>query len=464
MKFGSIHSVYFLGVGGIGMSALARWFKNQGKEVHGYDLTATPLTEQLSAEGIQIHYADDVALIPETVKAGRERVLVVLTPAIPGDHKEWAFFRDNGFDIKKRSEVLGIISQNRFTIAVAGTHGKTTTSSMIAHLLKSAGKPVEAFIGGITVNYNSNLLLSSHPDALLVAEADEFDRSFLRLHPDVAVITSADPDHLDIYGSADEMIKNYSAFAGQVNPSGSIFLQGKLQQTLTLPARKATVSTYGNGYDYKAENLRVENGNFCFDFVFPEGKISGLTLQVPGFHNVENMVAAIAVALSQGVTEEAIKEAVASYRGVKRRFEYVLKDDHHIFIDDYAHHPEEIRQFLLSVRELYPGKKLTAVFQPHLYSRTRDFAEGFAQSLSIADEVLLLPIYPAREKPIAGVSSEIIFSGIAPATAKRLLSKEELLAWAASNDPEVLLTIGAGDIDKMVKPLKDILKDKSYAK
>ena len=463
MKFANINIVYFLGIGGIGMSALARWFKNQGKEVYGYDLTATALTDQLLAEGIQVHFSDDVALIPTVAKENPEHVLVVLTPAIPKDHKEWAFFVDQGYTIKKRSEVLGIISHDRFTIAVAGTHGKTTTSSMIAHLLKAAGKPVEAFIGGITVNYNSNLLLSGDPNALLVVEADEFDRSFLRLHPNMAVITSADPDHLDIYGTADEMIKTYSAFAGQVNPSGNIFLQGKLQQTLTLPARKASVSTYGNGFSFRPENVHVDNGCFCFDLVFPQGKWEGLRLQVPGFHNVENMVAAIAVAMAQGLGEQAIRETVASYKGVKRRFEYIIRDGQHIFIDDYAHHPEEIRQFLLSVRELYPAKKLTAVFQPHLYSRTRDFADGFAESLSIADEVLLLPIYPAREKAIPGVLSEMIAERISHSK-KQTLSKEELLSWAGANDPEALLTIGAGDIDKMVKPLADILKQKSYAR
>lgn len=463
MKFANIHIVYFLGIGGIGMSALARWFKNQGKEVYGYDLTATALTDQLIAEGIQVHFSDDVALIPSAVKEKPGNVLVVLTPAIPKDHSEWAFFVEQGFTIKKRSEVLGIISHDRFTIAVAGTHGKTTTSSMIAHLLKAAGKPVEAFIGGITTNYNSNLLLSDDPNALLVVEADEFDRSFLRLHPDMAVITSADPDHLDIYGTADEMIKTYSAFAGQVNPSGNIFLQGKLQQTLTLPARKASVTTYGNGDSYRPENIHVDNGCFCFDLVFPLGKWEGLRLQVPGFHNVENMVAAIAVAMAQGIGEQAIREAVASYKGVKRRFEYVIRDGQHIFIDDYAHHPEEIRQFLMSVRALYPAKKLTAVFQPHLYSRTRDFADGFAESLSIADEVLLLPIYPAREKLIPGVLSEMIAERITHSN-KQTLSKEELLSWAGANDPEALLTIGAGDIDKMVKPLADILKQKSYAR
>lgn len=463
MKFDNIHIVYFLGIGGIGMSALARWFKNQGKAVYGYDLTPTALTDQLGAEGIDIHFSDDVNLIPASVKQKPENVLVVLTPAIPKDHSEWAFFRENGFDIKKRSEVLGTISQSRYTIAVAGTHGKTTTSSMIAHLLKSAGMPVEAFIGGITVNYGSNLLLSGDPQAVLVAEADEFDRSFLRLNPDVAVITSADPDHLDIYGSEDEMIKTYSAFAGQVNPSGNIFLQGKLQQTLTLPARRASVTTYGSGYMYSPENVHVQNGTFCFDLAGPQKKIEGLTLQVPGYHNVENMAAAIAVALLQGVGEAVVREGVASYRGVKRRFEYVLKDEQHVFIDDYAHHPEEIRQFLRSVRSLYPGKRLTAVFQPHLYSRTRDFAAGFSESLSLADEVLLLPVYPAREKPLPGVESEMLLANISH-DRKQVLSKKDLLSWAESNDPELLLTIGAGDIDKMVKPLADILKSKSYAR
>lgn len=461
-SFADIRYVYFLGIGGIGMSALARWFNNQGKKVSGYDLTATALTDQLKQEGIDVHFTDDVSLIPEDVRSNKANTLVVLTPAISSGHSEWAYFKTEGFDIGKRSEVLGIISQSKFTIAVAGTHGKTTTSSMVAHLLRSAGKPVEAFIGGITTNYNSNLLLSDDPQALLVAEADEFDRSFLRLHPSMAIITSADPDHLDIYGSAEEMIKTYSAFAGQVIPSGSIFLQGKLQQTLTLPAGRASVNLYGEGCDYHAANLKVIDGIFCFDMVHPAGSIVGLKLQVPGFHNVENMVAAIGIALKLGVSETAIGEGVATYKGVKRRFESIFKDDQYVFIDDYAHHPEEIRQFLRSVRELYPTRKLTAVFQPHLFTRTRDFADGFAESLSMADEVILLPIYPAREKPIDGVTSEMIAGKISHAN-KRVMDKEDLLTWTRANDPEVLLTIGAGDIDKLVKPLAEILKSKSYA-
>ena len=461
-SFAEISHVYFLGIGGIGMSALARWFNNQGKKVSGYDLTATALTDQLRQEGIDVHFTDDVSLISEDVRSNKANTLVVLTPAIPSDHSEWAFFKAEGFDIKKRSEVLGMISLSKFTIAVAGTHGKTTTSSMVAHLLRSAGKSVEAFIGGITTNYNSNLLLSDDPQALLVAEADEFDRSFLRLHPSMAIITSADPDHLDIYGSAEEMIKTYSAFAGQVIPSGSIFLQGKLQQTLTLPAGRAFVNLYGEGCDYHAANVKVVDGLFCFDMVHPTGSILGLKLQVPGFHNVENMVAAIGIALKLGVSETAIREGVATYKGVKRRFESIFKDDHYVFIDDYAHHPEEIRQFLRSVRELYPTRKLTAVFQPHLFTRTRDFADGFAESLSMADEVILLPIYPAREKPIDGVTSEMIAAKISHPN-KRVMDKEDLLTWTRANDPEVLLTIGAGDIDKLVKPLAEILKSKSYA-
>ncbi len=460
--FESLKNVYFLGIGGIGMSALARWFNNQGKKVVGYDLTPTALTDQLKEEGIDIHFKDDVALIPDTFKAHPEKTLVVLTPAIPADHAEWTYLKNEGFVIRKRSEVLGMISKSKFTIAVAGTHGKTTTSSMIAHLLKSAGRSVEAFIGGITVNYGSNLLLSDDPDAVLVAEADEFDRSFLRLHPNIAVITSVDPDHLDIYGSAEEMIKTYSAFAGQVIPSGSIFLQGKLQQTLTLPARGASVDYYGGTYDYQAENVKVVDGQFRFDMVFPSGKIADLNIQVPGFHNVENMTVAIGVALSLGIDEQSIRKGVESYRGVKRRFETVLKDDHHVMIDDYAHHPEEIKQFLRSVKELYPTKEMTAIFQPHLFTRTRDFVDGFAESLSIADEVILLPIYPAREKPIQGVDAEMIANRISH-NRKKVISKEELLAWTKSHDPEVLLTIGAGDIDKMVKPLAEILKTKSYA-
>ncbi|HSI89812.1 MAG TPA: UDP-N-acetylmuramate--L-alanine ligase, partial [Adhaeribacter sp.] len=405
--------IYFLGVGGIGMSAIARWFRAQGKPVWGYDRTETPLTMSLAEEGVQIHYQDDVNLIPEEVRNNKAETLVVLTPAVPQDHTELGFFRQEGYTIKKRSEVLGLITAGAYTVAVAGTHGKTSTSSMVAHLLKDAGVACAAFLGGISVNLNSNLLLGDAKKdgkPIVVVEADEYDRSFLTLHPDIAVVTSSDADHLDIYGDKDQLIRSFQDFIAQIKPGGTLILNKNTDPRLTEKiSPQVNIITYSlDSGDLQAEKVEVEGHNFIFDLKGPMGRIEKLTLPVPGFHNVENMLAAAQVALLLGVPENAIEIGIKSYRGVKRRFEFVYEGKNKVYIDDYAHHPTEIEAFVRSLKALFPEKKIKLIFQPHLFSRTRDFADGFAQSLSAAHEVVLLDIYPAREKPIPGITSEII--------------------------------------------------------
>lgn len=480
--------VYFLGIGGIGMSALARWFRANGHRVWGYDKTRTPLTEALADEGILIHYDDEPEGLPAEVRAHKAQTLVVLTPAIPKDHREWAWLREQGYDIRKRSQVLGLLTAGRRTVAVAGTHGKTTTSSMVAHLLHHAGRPAGAFLGGISVNLGSNLLLPPSEEQLatansqlstdqvpIVVEADEYDRSFLTLHPDVAIVTSTDADHLDIYGDKDALVQSFRDFVGQIKPGGTLILNHTADQSLVaaVPAGVQVVHyglTAEQGPDLHATDVTARGNRFHFNMVGPTGGagaassiVRDLELAVPGFHNVENMLAAAAVARLEGVSPEHLRAAVEAYRGVKRRFEFVLtQGEQRAYLDDYAHHPREIEAFLRSVRALYPGKKLRVLFQPHLFTRTRDFAEGFAQSLSLADEVLLLPIYPARELPIEGVTSDIIFEQLT-SPRKALLSKEQALQAERYDDEyEVVATVGAGDIDQLVPELKKILRNKWY--
>lgn len=456
--------VYFLGIGGIGMSALARWFKANGHQVSGYDKTPTPLTEALTAEGILIHYDDAVSSMPSVVRENRAQTLVVLTPAIPKDHQEWAWLREQGYDIRKRSQVLGLLTAGRPTIAVAGTHGKTTTSSMVAHLLHHAGVDCAAFLGGISVNLGSNLLLPRATDtsAPVVVEADEYDRSFLTLHPTVAIVTSTDADHLDIYGDKDALVESFRQFVGQIQPGGTLIINHTADPSVAAAAPAGvSVIRYGltseQGPELWATNITAQGHQFHFDLHGPAGTVTDLQLAVPGFHNVENMLAATCVAQLEGVQAEALREAVAAYRGVKRRFEFVVTTPEHGYVDDYAHHPREIEAFLRSMRALYPGKTLRVIFQPHLFTRTRDFVEGFAESLSLADEVVLLDIYPARELPIPGVTSEMILSKIT-APRKSLQTKEQVLAAAeVDNDFDVLATVGAGDIDQLVPRLKNIL-------
>lgn len=454
MSFEGIHSVYFLGIGGIGMSALARWFHHEGYAVSGYDRTPSPLTEELIAEGMPVTFEDSLDTIPEKVKKSSDSTLIVWTPAMPKDSVQLAYFRDHGFDLKKRSEVLGIVTKNFHTIAVAGTHGKTTTSSLIAHLLKVAGKPVAAFLGGITQNYQSNLILGdkkAKEQTLVVVEADEFDRSFLRLHPNEAVVTSTDADHLDIYGDENTILDGFGEFVKLIDKKGKLFIQYNAADRLgegRMP--KVTTRLYGlRSEGIRAKNIQARPGSFVFDYIDGQKEISHLELFIPGFHNVENALVAIAIAAAHGISDDQIRSGLASFRGVKRRFEIHVNQEKLVYIDDYAHHPEEIRAFLSSVIAMYPMNKLTVVFQPHLYSRTRDFAEGFSESLSLADEVILLDIYPARELPIEGVSSEMLLSKI-QSKKKSLVKKADLMSYLEKSSPEVLVTLGAGDIDRLV--------------
>jgi len=445
----NISNVYFIGVGGIGMSGLARYFNHHGKNVAGYDLNSTSLTIDLEKEGINIHYTDDLNLVPTEFKKS-ESTLIVFTPAIPAHHSELNWFRNEGFHILKRAEVLGMITNQTKAIAVAGTHGKTTTSTMIAHLLTESGMGCNAFLGGIAVNYNSNVLYSDSP--YTVVEADEYDRSFLRLFPEYAVITSMDADHLEIYGSKEEMVRTYLQFATQVKTKLVTKKELKVKHNLM----HIEYSILGNANIY-AENIRVENGAYHYSIISENGKIENVTLGLPGRHNVENSLAAVAIAQSVGIDNEKIKKSLASFRGVKRRFETIVKNDKTIFIDDYAHHPEELNACISSARELYSGKKLTGIFQPHLFSRTKDFAKEFAESLDLLDEIILLDIYPARELPMEGITSELLLGKMKKLN-KRILSKENCLKYINENRPEVLLTMGAGDIDKMILPIAELLK------
>lgn len=452
-------TVYFLGIGGIGMSALARWFNKQGMFVAGYDRTPTPLTNELEKEGIKIHFDDDVALIPARVD--NQKTLFVYTPAIPKDHKEYNYLKGKGYAILKRSEVLGLITKSHKTIAVAGTHGKTTTSSLITHILKVAGVNMVAFLGGVTTNYASNLISEgeANENTIVVAEADEFDRSFLKLFPDIAVITSVDPDHLDIYGNHQEVIKSFTDFTRQIN-KGGLLVKHESIRAIDNELDGVEVNTYGMSRgQFFASRITTEGGFFEFNLVGYASEIEKIKLGVPGFHNMENAIAATIVAKHLGVDDASIKKALGSYTGVKRRFEFIIKRDDLVYIDDYAHHPTEITAFLSSLRAMYPGKKITAVFQPHLYSRTRDFAEGFSKSLSIADEVLLMDIYPARELPIPGVSSDMLFDAIT-STVKVRCTKNDVVQRVEDMDVEVIATIGAGDIDTCVGPLKELLESK----
>lgn len=462
MRLDKIDIVYFLGIGGIGMSALARWFNVNGKKVMGYDKTETDLTQQLQLEGIEVNYTDEVSAISSNVLNDKSSVLIVLTPAVPSDSKQLTYLRDNGFDIKKRSEVLGLISKDHFTIGVAGTHGKTTTSSMLAHLLKSAGVNVTAFLGGITQNYNSNLILGdANKDQVVVVEADEFDRSFLRLSPDMSVVTTSDPDHLDIYGDVQEFHKGFREYVSKLPENGFLVVSDKVDKTIYEGVANYSVYSY-DAEGAHAENICFENGYLNFDYVGSE-KIKGCSLLVPGIHNVENAIAAISIALKLNVVHDKIREGLKSFLGVKRRFEYHIRENNLVYVDDYAHHPSEIRSFVKSLRLLYPGRKVTLLFQPHLFSRTQDFMDGFAESLSLADEVLLLDIYPARELPIEGVTAEVLLEKMTLENAV-LMTKDEVVDYVSTHDFEVFATVGAGDVNRLIVPIKDrLLNSKKIA-
>jgi len=454
-------NIYFLGIGGIGMSALARWFVQKGLNVSGYDRTSTTLTDELSKEGMRIHFEDKLDHIPKEVLQQQEKTLVIFTPAIPSDHIEYNYLKEKGYSILKRSEVLGLITKDHKTVAVAGTHGKTTTSSMIAHILKVAGKDMVAFLGGITTNYHSNLVMHGEvkKDTLVVVEADEFDRSFLRLFPQIAVVTSADADHLDIYGDHESLITSFKDFISQINSGGSLIIHESIAELLAGSIGHISKNTYSMSRgQFFAGNITAKGGFFEFDLQ-GFGKVEHVQLGVPGFHNIENAIAASVAASLCGVGIPTIKKALESFTGVKRRFEYVIKTKKIVYVDDYAHHPTEIEAFLKSMKSLYPGRKLTVVFQPHLFTRTRDFAEGFSKSLSLADELLLMDIYPARELPIPGVDSDMLLKGIT-SPVKIRCSKADVMQKLESIEADVIVTVGAGDIDTLVDPIRKMLKKK----
>lgn len=457
--------VYFIGIGGIGMSNLARYFHAKGVSVSGYDKTPTELTRELERSGIAIHYNEDIDLIP------RDARLVVYTPAVPQDHAELVYYKNNDYPVVKRSDVLGAITRGSFNICIAGTHGKTTITTMVGHILKHSGFGCNAFLGGISVNYGTNFWSSKNN--VCVVEADEYDRSFLKLTPDVAVITSMDADHLDIYGDEESLQRTFVEFANQVKEGGLLVSKFGLSKLKAVAVKnKIDYSLQNESADVYATNIQIQHGGYKYDVQWPGGGLTGVELRIGGMHNVENSVAAIAVANHLEIDGDLIKEAIKAFKGVRRRFEYIIAPLPHqegayhypVFIDDYAHHPEELKALLKSARSLFPQRKITVIFQPHLYSRTRDFADGFASSLSLADQVVLLPIYPARELPIEGVNSEMILSKVNTEN-KSIVNKEDLADWMTNyvqtldkEFGEVIITAGAGDIDTLVQPLKRIIE------
>lgn len=458
MNTNTLKAVYFVGAGGIGMSALVRYFLSKGKAVGGYDRTASALTEKLRQEGADIHYEDNVALIPE-VFLNQETTLIVYTPAIPAEHKELIYFREHNFEIQKRAQVLGMITQTERGLCVAGTHGKTTTSTMAAFLLDNSHVKCNAFLGGISKNYGTNLLVSDQSD-FVVIEADEFDRSFHWLTPYATVITATDSDHLDIYGTHEAYLESFRKYTSLIRPDGYLIIKKGIDLQPDVK-EGVTVYTYSDKEgDFHAENIRIGNGEIFFDFISPLGNIKDVQLGVPVYVNIENGIAAMALAQIGGATAEEIKAAMPQFKGVDRRFDFKLKNDHIVFLSDYAHHPAEIKQSVSSLRMLYPDKKLTAIFQPHLYTRTRDFYKDFADSLSLLDEVILLDIYPARELPIEGVTSKLIYDNLRPGIEKTMCHKEDLIELLKTKKIEVLITLGAGDVDNYVTPIYELLKDR----
>jgi UDP-N-acetylmuramate--alanine ligase len=447
MNLAQIHNVYFIGIGGIGMSALARYFKSIGKNVAGYDKTQTELTDELETLGIAIHFEDAIESIPSEFYT--ENTLVIVTPAVPVSHSEWNYLLERNYQIKKRAEVLGIITKDTFCFAVAGTHGKTTTSSILGHILYESGADVTSFIGGIVENYNSNLI--GNGKTITVVEADEFDRSFLHLHPDIACITSMDADHLDIYGDKKAIEDSFEEFADKVSDKSQLFV------TKNLPLKGVTVAVNEEA-NYKAFNIRIENGNYLFDVQTPKEIISNLEFGLPGKHNLTNALMALAMAKTFGTSNDAIAKALKSFKGIKRRFSYQIKEKSLVYIDDYAHHPTEINAVHQAVSELYPNQKVLAIFQPHLFSRTRDFGDDFAKSLSAFDEVILLDIYPARELPIPGITSQWLLDKMTILD-KKLVTKEALIPTILQSDAKIIVTIGAGDIGELVPTIKKTLNE-----
>jgi len=460
INFNTVERVYFVGIGGIGMSALARYFAKQGKHVCGYDMTQTGLTLELEQEGIDIHYVDDINLISREFRGSKEGTLVVYTPAVPQNHSELNHFIDNNYTVVKRAKALGVIAGVKKTLAVAGTHGKTTTSTLLAYLLSKSTVGCDAFLGGISKDFKSNLVISNRSTDLLVVEADEFDRSFLSLYPDLAIITSVDADHLDIYGDYGEVLDAYEAFASQIKHNGTLIIKQGIGLTPLLSV-SIKVYTYNlrNKADYYLTDIEIKEGFYHFNLNTPNGVINDLRLGVPGLYNVENAVAASAAALQQGVTDEELRQGLSSFGGVVRRFDVQYRGKKVVYIDDYAHHPEELRAAITSVKDLFKGRRVAGIFQPHLFTRTQDFTREFAQSLDLLDEVLLLDIYPAREEPIPGVTSTSILN-LMDCPNKRLCSKEELLDVIKKDDFDILISMGAGDIDRLVPEIVNILTDR----
>ena len=450
--------MYFIGIGGIGMSALARYFNSKGVAIYGYDKTSTTLTGELIAEGMDIHFEDNAQLIKPEVRDAKSETLVVYTPAVPSSHTELKYFSENNFSMIKRAALLGLLTKNNYTIAVAGTHGKTTTSCLIAHILTETGQNCSAFLGGIAKNFHSNLVLSKNNigTPMMVVEADEYDRSFLNLHPNAAIVTSIDPDHLDIYGNKEQMNASYRQFVAQVKENGVLINRKNLPVKTDKKHIEYSVVTSA---DYHAENIRVVNHENIFDIKWEGGVVKDVSSRMAGKHNVENTLAAFACAHFVGLKPEEVKDAIKKFTGVERRFDLRFRNDKVVCIDDYAHHPEELRACINSVKELYVGKKITGIFQPHLFSRTRDFVDGFGEVLSLLDTLILLDIYPAREEPIPGVTSEIILNKVN--TRKKIMAKKnEVIQLLEENQPEVILTLGAGDIDRLVEPITKYLEKK----
>jgi len=451
--------IYFIGIGGIGMSALARFFKTKGFKVSGYDKTVTPLTTKLEEDGIAVHYDEDLSKVPKDAE------LIVYTPAIPADHKELIFYREHGYRVVKRSDVLEMITQSSFNICIAGTHGKTTITTMVAHLLRDSGLGCNAFLGGVSVNYGTNFWESD--TNICVVEADEYDRSFLKLYPDIAIITAMDADHLDIYGTADKMETAFIDFSRKLNSDGLLITRFGLKRGKELGNKGSAHITYSlqnESADVYAGNIQMHDGSYVFDISIGDEKIEQVRLNMGGMHNVENAIAAVAAVSSLEIEADKIRMAIESFRGVKRRFEYIIKDQRMSFIDDYAHHPEELIALISGAKALFRERKCTVIFQPHLYSRTRDLADGFAEALDLADEVILLPIYPARELPVKGVESKMILDRMKNEH-KRVMDKEQLMKWikndfaknANKEFGELIITAGAGDIDTLVEPIANLL-------
>ena len=458
MELNDIKAVYFVGAGGIGMSAIARYFLHRGVVVAGYDKTPSALTEQLEKEGMLIHYDDNVSEVPHACR-NRESTLVVYTPAIPADHKELTHFREKGFDVEKRAQVLGMLTRSHKGLCFAGTHGKTTTSAMCAHIMHQSHVDCNAFLGGITKNYSSNYILSKESD-FVVIEADEFDRSFHWLRPWMSVITSTDPDHLDIYGTKDAYLESFAHYTELIQPGGALVIHTGLEVKPRVQDGVKVYTYCRDGGDFHAENVVIDNGEITFDFVSPLENVPGIRLGQPVPINIDNGIAAMAMAQLNGCTAEELRYGMRTYRGVDRRFDFKIKTDRLVFLSDYAHHPKEIRQSAISIRELYKDKRITAIFQPHLYSRTRDFYKDFAESLSLLDEVVLCDIYPAREEPIPGVTSRLIYDNLKPGVKKTMIHKEDVPGYVQANDFEVLVVLGAGDLDNYVPEIEKILLEK----